>query len=77
MWIHSKIVDDDFVLSIFSENKTVAIQRFISFNDEGNEDKCLENEVNKRVDDKKARGIIKIIAKVKNISDITKKGLVH
>ena len=66
----SKIVDDDFVLSIFSENKTAAIQRFISFNDKESEDKCLENEVNKRVDDKEARKIIKIIAKVENIGDI-------
>jgi len=65
-----KIVEVDFVLNIFSEDKTVALRRFISFCNEENEDKCLEYEVSKRINDIEAREIIKKIAEVKNISEM-------
>lgn len=45
----SKIIDTDFALKMFSEDKNTAIQRFISFNDEKNEDKCLEYKENKNL----------------------------
>ncbi|MEL7568271.1 MAG: transposase [Dehalobacterium sp.] len=66
----SKIVDTDFALGIFSGDKSVAIESFINYNNERNEDKCLEYEVNKRIDDIEAREIIKRIARVDNIYDI-------
>lgn len=65
-----KIIDVDFALDFFSEDRAVATQRFISFTNEKNEDQCLEYEVNKRVDDIEAREIIKNIAGIKNINEI-------
>ena len=47
----SKIIDTDFSLRIFSEDEDTAIKRFISFNNEINEDKCLECEENKKIND--------------------------
>ncbi|MDD4496173.1 MAG: transposase [Eubacteriales bacterium] len=65
-----KIVDIDFALGIFSVDKTIAIQRFNSFSNEENEDKCLEYDESKRIDDVEAIKIIKNIAGVKNINEI-------
>lgn len=55
---------------MFCEDKDTAIQRFINFNNEKNEDKCLEYQENKRMSDTEAREIIREIIKVKNISEI-------
>ena len=65
-----KIVDIDFALDIFSKDRTVAIQRFISFSNEENQDQCLEYHVSKRIDDTEAREIIKKTARVKNINEV-------
>lgn len=65
-----KIVDVDFALNLFSEDRVIAIQKFIDFNNEKNKDQCLEYEVNKRINDVEAREIIKNIATVKNINEI-------
>lgn len=66
----SKIIDTDFALKMFSKDKVTAMQRFINFNNEKNEDKCLEYQENKRMSDTEAREIIKDIVKIKNISEI-------
>lgn len=66
----SKIIDTEFAFKIFSEDKDTAIQRFINFNNEKNEDKCLEYQENKKMNDTEAREIIRDIIKVKNISEI-------
>ena len=66
----SKIIDTDYVLKIFSEDKDIAIQRFSSFNNKKNEDKCLEYQENKRMNDIEAREMIKDIIKAKKISEI-------
>ena len=66
----SKIVDTDFALKMFSEEKDIVVRRFMSFNNEKNEDKCLEYKENKRLNDDEAREIIKDIIKVKKISEI-------
>ncbi len=66
----SKITDTDFALKMFSEDKAYAINRFISFNNEQNDDKCLEYMENKRINDTEAREIIEDIVKIKNISAI-------
>lgn len=65
-----KIVDTDFALGVFAEDKTIAIEGFVSFNRAENKDKCLEYEVNKRMDDIDAMEIIKKIAKIKNIHEL-------
>lgn len=66
----SKMVDTEFALKLFAEDKTAAIRDFISFNNEENEDRCLEFEINKRVDDIEAREIIKEISRVNNINEL-------
>lgn len=66
----NKIVDTNFALELFSGNKAEAIERFVQYSNERNEDKCLEFEFAKRIDDIEARDIIKKIAKVNNINDI-------
>ncbi|MDD4048075.1 MAG: transposase, partial [Clostridia bacterium] len=65
-----KIVDVDLALEIFSEDKMVAIPRFIVFSNEKNEDKCLEYEVSKKINDTEARKLIKSITGVKRVSEI-------
>jgi len=66
----SRIADTDFALVIFAEDKTIAVEDFISFNRAENKDKCLEYEVKKRMDDMDARETIKKIAKIKNIHEL-------
>ncbi len=66
----SKIVDVKFVIDIFSEDQSEALQSFIRFNNEENQDNCLEYEEKKRMNDDEAREIIKNIAEIKNISEL-------
>lgn len=55
-----KLIDNDYVLKIFDENYTVAIELFKKFNNECNDDKCLEiEERKKKISDDELREIIK------------------
>lgn len=52
------LLDRDFVLDIFSEDKNKAIIDFKNFNESENNDKCLEHETQIHITDDKARQII-------------------
>ncbi len=55
-----KLIDKDYVLKMFDEDYTVAIQAFIKFNNESNDDECLEiEEKKKKISDDELREIIK------------------
>lgn len=68
--VSRKIVDIDFALDLLSEDRVIAMHKFIDFNNEKNKDKCLEYEVNRRISDVEAREIIKNITNVKDIDEI-------
>lgn len=56
----SKIIDKEYTLKMFDENNNTAIKAFIKFNNEYNDDKCLEIEEKKRrMTDQELREIIK------------------
>lgn len=59
-----KIVDVGLILEMLPR------EQFIDYNNEENQDRCLEYVENYRLDDNEAREIIKKIAKVKNINEI-------
>jgi len=59
-----KIVDVGFVLDIISK------EQFINYNNDKNQDECLEYTQTVKLDDNEAREIIKKISGVKNISEI-------
>ena len=56
-----KLLDDELILSIFSEERASAIAGFKKFNEAGNEDKCLDNESTLRLRDDQANAEIKKI----------------
>ncbi|WP_094549390.1 transposase [Petroclostridium xylanilyticum] len=64
------MIDAEFFLGMLSENKDLAIKRYIDYMNEPNNDKCLEIENKVKLTDEKARDIIKKIGNLKNISDI-------
>jgi len=66
----SRIVDVEFALEMFANKKAEAIKKFAEYNCEKNEDKCLEYEINKRIDDIQAIDIIKEVAQINSINDI-------
>ena len=66
----SRNVETEFALKLFSEDNAVAIKEFIKFNNEENEDKCLEFEINKRLNDIEAKEVIKEVARVTNINEL-------
>jgi hypothetical protein len=64
------MIDAEFFLGMLSENKDLAIKRYIDYMNEPNNDKCLEIENKVKLTDEKTRDIIKEIGNLKNISDI-------
>lgn len=56
------LLDDELILSLFSDENQRAIERFIEFNELSNEDKCLDNSGRKKITDSEAREEIKRIA---------------
>ncbi|WP_319922084.1 transposase [Neobacillus dielmonensis] len=69
------LLDPDFILEKFSENRKLARERFREFNETVNEDQCLEYEIKgSKLTDEEAREAIKIllngieIAQVKSLS---------
>ncbi|MFY9441561.1 MAG: transposase [Tepidanaerobacter sp.] len=54
-----RLINPDFALKMFDEDRTKAIAKFIIFNNEHNEDKCLEiTEKRKTLSDKEIRKIV-------------------
>ena len=65
-----KIINTDFVLGLFSPDRNIAVEKFISFNKERSKEKCLEHVVSTRINDVEAREIIKKLANVEDISQL-------
>ncbi|MFD2442842.1 transposase [Bacillus sp. CGMCC 1.16607] len=79
-----KLLDDEFILNMFSPDITVAKERFKEFNERCNNDTCLEDRVNKRrLPDEEARQEIKRvlgmidIAQVKSLPKQQRNGLLQ
>ncbi|MGJ7920845.1 REP-associated tyrosine transposase [Neobacillus sp. LXY-4] len=77
-----KLLDADFIFSKISPDLTIAKDRFKEFNERHNEDKCLEDELNKRrLTDEEARIEIKKllgeveIAHVKSLPKVERNGI--
>lgn len=52
---YDNLTDTEFVLGLFGEVKEKAIQEFNGFMEQSNDDKCLDETENKRIDDKEAK----------------------
>lgn len=65
-----ELLDSELILSMFSEERTTAIDGFKEFNEEENKDKCLDNETAKRLTDDQAREEIKKIISITEIAQI-------
>jgi len=68
----TKMVDVDFTLKIFNSDKEKAIKSFKQYNNEVNDNMCLEVEERHRITDKEAINIVKKVCKLKNASDLQK-----
>lgn len=66
------IIDTEFFLGMFGNEKEEAIKRYEGYMKQTNEDKCLEMEEQIKLTDEKARESIKEIGSLINISDIQK-----
>jgi REP element-mobilizing transposase RayT len=73
---NKNICDTQFILDIFSKNKSEALSEFVKFNNQTNNDLCLDLRENNRVNDSEAEEIIKKISKfnsptfIQNVNDI-------
>ncbi len=64
------LLDSELILGLFSEEKEVAIERFREFNEEDNEDKCLDDVIIRRLRDEEVRVEIEKIISGVNIAQI-------
>jgi putative transposase len=67
---NSKLVDVEFALKIFSEDKILSKKLFIEFNGELNDDACLDIEDTFRITDQEAREIILKVCKIKSAPEL-------
>ncbi|KFD41943.1 transposase [Peptococcaceae bacterium SCADC1_2_3] len=68
----TKFVDADYLLKLFNNDREEAIKGFYQFNNEVNDDVCLDIEEKYRITDEEARNIIKKVCKVQNTPDLQK-----
>ncbi|NJD03780.1 MAG: transposase [Ruminiclostridium sp.] len=66
----SRLIDIEFGLDIFSDDKAIARKSFIGFSTQENQDKCLEYDDIKRIDDDMARELIKKAVNIDKMSNI-------
>jgi len=64
------ILDKGFFLNMLSNDRDLAIKKYIDFMNEPNKDECLEIDERIRLTDEKVRNIIKEIGKLEDISGI-------
>jgi REP element-mobilizing transposase RayT len=57
----SNLLDSDFILGLFAEDKITAVRRFIEFNEATNNDNCMDADIRPRFKDEEAREEIKRI----------------
>ncbi|SNT17697.1 REP element-mobilizing transposase RayT [Anaerovirgula multivorans] len=65
-----KLVNVDFILKLLSTDKEKAIKRFIEYNNELNNDICLDINENKRMIDQEAREIIRKVCNIDNTIEL-------
>jgi hypothetical protein len=68
----TKFADADYLLKLFNNDREEAIKGFYQFNNEVNDDVCLDIEEKYRITDEEARNIIKKVCKVQNTPDLQK-----
>lgn len=66
------LVDTEFALELFDKNKEKAITAFIKFNNEINDNVCLDIKNRHRILDEEAKNIVKKVCKIKNATDLQK-----
>jgi putative transposase len=67
-----KLVDFDFALKIFNNNRAKALEAFIAFNKQKTDEQCMDVEENKRFTDQEALTLITIVCKTSNLSELQK-----
>jgi len=66
----NKIIDIDFVLGLFNNDRKKAIDSFKTFHEVTNNDKCLDIKENRRLTDNEAIKIIKRICNVPHCTEV-------
>lgn len=66
------VVDTDFALKMFDDNREKAVKSLIEFCEVINENQCLEIEEKRQLPDAEAINIIKQVCKIENASDLQK-----
>jgi REP element-mobilizing transposase RayT len=64
------LLDSELILGMFSEDRKKAVTSFREFNEADNEDKCLDNEITKRLTDDQARAEINKLISVTEMVQI-------
>lgn len=66
------LIDQDFVLKIFDNDREKALKEFVKFNHQKTELKCMDIEEAKRITDQEAINIIKRICKINETDEVQK-----
>jgi len=64
------LIDQDFVLNIFNNNREKALKEFVKFNNQNTDQKCMDLEEIKRITDQEAINIIKEVCKINSTDEI-------
>jgi hypothetical protein len=68
----SKMIETDFALQLFNDDKKKAIARFAEFHEIARDDTCLDMDVRRRILDEEAISIIKTTCNINQCSDVEK-----
>jgi len=66
------LVDQDFVLKIFDDNREKALKEFVKFNNQNTDQECMDIEEKIRITDQEALNIIKRVCKIDRTNEIQK-----
>lgn len=66
----AKLIDVDYLLKMFHDNREKAIQSFVEYNNEVNDYICLDMEEKHQITDEEARKIIKKVCKMQHTGDL-------
>ncbi len=66
------LVDQDFVLKIFDDNREKALKEFIKFNNQKTDQECMDIEEKTRITDQEALNIIKRVCKIDRMNELQK-----
>jgi len=68
--LYANLLDSDLILGMFAEDRNTAIREFIEFNEAVNDDKCLEDDIKRRLKDEEAIEEIKKVMVGFNLVEI-------